>query len=322
LNVEQSRNENRAFLDEIGGLETLSAGLGVRFDTGLSMEQSENLRMKYGSNAFPESPRKGFFELLWDALSDSTLMVLMAAAGVSLIIGILTEPGAGYIEGTAIFVAVFLVANITAFNDYTKELQFRALEQSSQYDERTSVLRNGFIQRINPADLVVGDIIVLQVIVASKDYCICASLLIICFLCIQAGDMAPADCIIVDNGTVLCNESSLTGEPDDLPKSKDKDCFILSSSLITDGEQCKAMVIGVGINSQWGKIKANLVTEPTSTPLQEKLEQMTRYVSILHRTHIEAASESLWLYFLSTDWIYWHGSRRGNVYCHGGVYLG
>jgi Ca2+-transporting ATPase len=163
LNVEQSRNENRSFLDEIGGLETLSAGLGVRFETGLSNEQADTLRAKYGSNAFPESPRKDFLELLKEALSDSTLMVLMAAALVSLLIGVITEPGTGYIEGSAIFVAVFLVANITAFNDYTKELQFRALEQSSQYDERTSVLRNGFIQRINPADLVVGDIVVLQV---------------------------------------------------------------------------------------------------------------------------------------------------------------
>jgi len=54
------------------------------------------------------------------------------------------------------------VSNISAFNDYSKELQFRALEASSNQDERTSVLRNGTIDLINPADLVVGDILVLQ----------------------------------------------------------------------------------------------------------------------------------------------------------------
>jgi hypothetical protein len=60
-------------------------------------------------------------------------------------------------------VAVFLVAIVTAGNNYTKELQFRALEKSSQRDERCSVLRDGSIERINPIDLVVGDIIILQV---------------------------------------------------------------------------------------------------------------------------------------------------------------
>ena len=83
--------------------------------------------------------------------------------------------------------------------------------------------------------------------------------------------MIPADAIICDDSTVLTNESSLTGEPDDLKKSKDKDCFLLSSCLITEAEECRALVIGIGTHSQWGKIKANLVTESVNTPLQDKL---------------------------------------------------
>jgi hypothetical protein len=55
------------------------------------------------------------------------------------------------------------VSNISAGNDYSKQLQFRALEHSSQKDERTSVLREGTVERINPIDCVVGDILVLQV---------------------------------------------------------------------------------------------------------------------------------------------------------------
>jgi hypothetical protein len=54
--------------------------------------------------------------------------------------------------------------------------------------------------------------------------------------------------------------------------------------LLTEGEDCKAMAIGIGLHSQWGKIKANLVTEATNTPLQDKLEEMTKWVSYqLHR---------------------------------------
>lgn len=96
----------------------------------------------------------------------------------------------------------------------------------------------------------------------------------------QAGDQIPADCIIFNNGSVKSNQSTLTGEPDDLKKSKEEDCFLLSSCVITDGEEVRAVVIGIGLRSQWGKIKANLVTESVNTPLQDKLEDMTTKVRL------------------------------------------
>jgi P-type Ca2+ transporter type 2C len=92
--------------------------------------------------------------------------------------------------------------------------------------------------------------------------------------------MIPADCVIIDKHTVASNESSLTGEPDDIKKSGDGDCFLLSSCLITEGEDCKAIVIGIGVHSQWGKIKANLVTAASNTPLQNKLVDMAQLVRL------------------------------------------
>lgn len=80
-----------------------------------------------------------------------------------------------------------------------------------------------------------------------------------------------SDAVMLDVRPILSNESSLTGEPDDLKKSRDKDCFLLSSCLITEGEDSKAIAIGVGVRSQWGKIKANLVSESVNTPLQDKV---------------------------------------------------
>jgi P-type Ca2+ transporter type 2C len=256
LNVSQARVENRKYLDSIGGVELLAQNLGVSLTHGASNSNLDRLRSKYGTNTFPESPMKGFFELFFEAFQDTTLMILIAAAIVSLIIG-MVEHGVseGWIEGGAILIAVFLVASVTAFNDYTKELQFRALEHSSQGDERCSVIRDGEIERINPKDLVVGDLILLQ-----------------------AGDAIPADSIVCDNNIVKANESALTGESDDLNKSKEKDCFLLSSCLITEGEEVHALVIGIGPNSQWGKIKSNLVSEAVNTPLQDKLENMAEQV--------------------------------------------
>lgn len=163
MNVEQARNENRKYLDDLGGIDTLSKIIGVDIHTGLSHAQVQDLRSKFGTNAFPEAPLDSYFTLLLEALSDETLLILIAAATVSLVIGVLTEPDHGWIEGAAIFIAIFLVSNISAGNDYSKQLQFRALEHSSQKDERTSVLREGTVERINPIDCVVGDILVLQV---------------------------------------------------------------------------------------------------------------------------------------------------------------
>ena len=79
---------------------------------------------------------------------------------------------------------------------------------------------------------------------------------------------------------VKCNESALTGEPEDLRKTKAGDCFLKSSCLITEGERCRALVTNVGSNSVWGRIKATLVTEPVDTPLQEKLGVMTENVKL------------------------------------------
>lgn len=256
LNIPQSREENREYLTHLGGIEALSTKLGVSLTTGLTKSQVETMRGKFGTNSFPESPMRGFLELFFEAFQDTTLMILIAAAIVSLIIGIVEHGAAeGWIEGGAILIAVFLVASVTAGNDYSKELQFRALEKSSQGDERCSVIRDSQIERINPKDLVVGDIILLQ-----------------------AGDMIPADSIVCDNNVIKCNESALTGESDDLSKSKLKDCFLLSSCLVTEGEEAHALVIGIGPYSQWGKIKSNLVSEAVNTPLQEKLELMAEQV--------------------------------------------
>ena len=163
LNVEQSRDENRANFDALGGAEGLLKLIGVNPVIGLTPDQVKSQRELFGNNRFPESPMDTYLELLLGALSDTTLLILIAAAAVSLVIGVITEPDHGWIEGAAIFIAVFLVSNISAGNDYSKQLQFKALEASSAADDRTSVLRNGTIDRINPMDLVVGDILVLQV---------------------------------------------------------------------------------------------------------------------------------------------------------------
>ena len=161
--MEQARALNKGNLVELGGPEGLAEKLGVSLQIGLAAAQVTEMRARFGTNEFPESPMRGFFELFFDAFQDLIIIILMCAAVVSLAVGLWEHPKYGWIEGTAILMAVLIVAFVSAGNNYSKELQFRSLEKSSQRDERTSVLREGVIERINPSDVVAGDIIVLQV---------------------------------------------------------------------------------------------------------------------------------------------------------------
>lgn len=163
LNVEQARAANREKLDSIGGVEGLASLLHLSLETGLTSSQVIEMRNKFGANAFPESPMEGFFSIFLSSFNDFTILVLIASAIVSLGIGVYEDPSTGWIEGSAILIAVFTVALVTATNDYTKELQFRALEHTSQNTERTSVIRDGAVVRINPVDIVIGDLVRLQV---------------------------------------------------------------------------------------------------------------------------------------------------------------
>ena len=118
----------------------------------------------------------------------------------------------------------------------------------------------------------------------------------------------------------MSSEAALTGEPEDMKKTKNKDPFMLSSCLITSCDETRCIVIGTGTHSQWGKIKSSLVMESVNTPLQDKLETMTEMVSllllyfyfhcILHDFFI-----FLFLFLYCIDWIFWYGSCCCNIYC-------
>lgn len=76
----------------------------------------------------------------------------------------------GWIEGLAILISVIVVVIVTAFNDYTKERQFRGLQNRIEGEHRFNVIRQGELRQISVGEIVVGDIC--QVIFRiSNDYC-------------------------------------------------------------------------------------------------------------------------------------------------------
>uniref|UniRef100_A0A672P7I8 Calcium-transporting ATPase n=1 Tax=Sinocyclocheilus grahami TaxID=75366 RepID=A0A672P7I8_SINGR len=232
--------------------ETLCHRLKTSPADGLSDNPAdlEKRQQVFGMNFIPPKKAKTFLQLVWEALQDVTLIILEIAAIISLGLSFYQPPGgdseacsnvsagaedegeaeAGWIEGAAILLSVLCVVLVTAFNDWSKEKQFRGLQSRIEQEQRFAVVRNGTVIQIPVAEMVVGDI-------AQVKY----------------GDLLPADGILMQGNDLKIDESSLTGESDHVHKSVEKDPMLLSGTHVMEGSG-KMVVTAVGVNSQTGII--------------------------------------------------------------------
>uniref|UniRef100_A0A4W4GMY7 Calcium-transporting ATPase n=1 Tax=Electrophorus electricus TaxID=8005 RepID=A0A4W4GMY7_ELEEL len=208
----------------------------------------EKRHAAFGKNFIPPKKPKTFLQLVWEALQDVTLIILEIAAIISLglsfyhpqgndicgqVSGGVEDEGeaqAGWIEGAAILFSVIIVVLVTAFNDWSKEKQFRGLQSRIEQEQKFTVIRNGQVIQIPVAEIVVGDIAQ-----------------------IKYGDLLPADGILIQGNDLKIDESSLTGESDQVRKSLEKDPMLLSGTHVMEGSG-RMVVTAVGLNSQTGII--------------------------------------------------------------------
>ncbi|XP_037680931.1 plasma membrane calcium-transporting ATPase 4 isoform X2 [Choloepus didactylus] len=237
--------------DHYGSVQNLCSRLRTSPVEGLSGNPAdlEKRRRVFGQNLIPPKRSKTFLELVWEALQDVTLIILEIAAIISLVLSFYRPPSGdheqcgqvassddeeeaetGWIEGAAILFSVIIVVLVTAFNDWSKEKQFRGLQSRIEQEQKFSVIRNGQIIQLPVAEIVVGDIAQ-----------------------IKYGDLLPADGILIQGNDLKIDESSLTGESDHVKKSLDKDPMLLSGTHVMEGSG-RMVVTAVGINSQTGII--------------------------------------------------------------------
>lgn len=133
------------------------------------------------------------------------------------------------------------------------------------------VIRSGRSLQISVYDLLVGDV---------------------CHL--EPGDMIPADGIFISGHNVKCDESTATGESDQMRKLaadevftqmeagisnyRKMDCFIISGSKVLEGVGTY-MITNVGIHSSFGKTMMALREDPDPTPLQKKLNNLAEAIA-------------------------------------------
>lgn len=129
---------------------------------------------------------KTLLELIIECFEDPMLKALLVAAFVSLVIGVINDGwNVGWIDGSSIFFAVFIITTVTAGNNYAKEKQFQKLQAQEKQGQTIPIYRDGHLVTESTTEIVVGDIIKLE-----------------------KGKEIPADCILISGNSMTCNESS------------------------------------------------------------------------------------------------------------------
>ncbi|KAM5287770.1 plasma membrane calcium-transporting ATPase 1 isoform 5-T5 [Ctenodactylus gundi] len=247
----RSTDALRKIQESYGDVYGICSKLKTSPNEGLSGNPADLERREavFGKNFIPPKKPKTFLQLVWEALQDVTLIILEIAAIVSLGLSFYQPPEGdtalcgevsvgeeegegetGWIEGAAILLSVVCVVLVTAFNDWSKEKQFRGLQSRIEQEQKFTVIRGGQVIQIPVADITVGDI-------AQVKY----------------GDLLPADGILIQGNDLKIDESSLTGESDHVKKSLDKDPLLLSGTHVMEGSG-RMVVTAVGVNSQTGII--------------------------------------------------------------------
>ena len=215
--------------------------------------------MQFGPNELQEGKKKSIAGMLLAQFKDVMILILLAAAIISGIIGDLTDT-------IVILIIVLLNAVIGFFQEYRAEKAMQALKQMAV--TQAKVLRDGNINWLPATALVPGDVVLLE-----------------------AGNAVPADVRIIESVNLKIEEAALTGEShaidkithsletDDLPIG-DKKNMAFKGTFVTYGRGT-AVVIATGMQTELGRIAKMLQEDETLTPLQQRMASFGKKLSVL-----------------------------------------
>jgi Ca2+-transporting ATPase len=235
-------------------LETLRASPG-----GLTSGDALERLALHGPNVLREGPRRTALGLLVGQFTDFMILVLLAAAVVSGLIG-------DVVDTIAIVAIVVLNAAIGFVQEYRAERAMAALKAMAA--PTATVLRDGATASIPAADLVPGDLVLLE-----------------------AGRIVPADLRLLEAARLRVEEAALTGESVPVEKTTaplpgeelavgDRTNMAYKGTTVTYGRG-RGVVVATGMQTEFGRIAASLQeTEEVRTPLQRRLTRFGKNVSV------------------------------------------
>ncbi len=230
---------------------------------GITQDEVNERLEKNGYNKLKEPKRDGIIIRFIKSLMDPMIIMLLVAAGISLVTAIASGD-----SFTDVFIILFVVFINTVLGMIQESKAEHAIDSLMEMTKASSkVIRDGVIQTVKSEELVVGDVIVLE-----------------------AGDAVPADCRILEAFSLKVEEAALTGES--VPVNKimdiinlkentleiplgDRTNMLYSGSTISYGRG-KAVVVATGMDTEMGKIADALQQEEDEkTPLQKKMTEIS-----------------------------------------------
>jgi Ca2+-transporting ATPase len=251
-------------------IQDVATKLETDLSAGLSTSQVTQRRARFGPNELAERPRPSFLARLWDQLNSFLILILIASAIISGIIGWNAYRTTGelteFIDAIAIMAIVALNAIMGLVQEGRAEEALAALKKMAA--PNAAVIRNGHQEIVSAAELVPGDLVVLE-----------------------TGNYVPADVRLATSANLRIEEASLTGES--VPVEKYSDQLVDADAGIGDRRNCgymsttvtygrgRAIVVATGMSTEIGKI-AEMIQETSDdlTPLQIKLEQLGKWLGI------------------------------------------
>jgi len=226
---------------------------------GLSDQEVSESRTQFGENRLDEGHKKSLFTLIIEQFNNAMILILLIAAIISGFMGEMAD-------ALIILAIVILNAILGILQENKAEKALEALKKMSA--PMAKVCRNGQEVSIPSKDVVMGDILILD-----------------------AGDQVAADIRLIKTSSIQIQESSLTGESVPIDKNEeavldqkaslgDRINMAYASSSVTYGRGT-GLVVGVGMNTEVGKIAAMLTNTPNEeTPLQRKLNDLGKVLGL------------------------------------------
>jgi P-type Ca2+ transporter type 2C len=228
-------------------------------EAGLHDEQIASLQNEFGKNVLKEAEQKSKLSILFSQFKDVMIIILIIAAAISFLVGEHTD---------AYIILAIIIGNawIGFSQENNAEESVRMLQKmTAQY---ALVIRDKNPVKVPSIELVPGGLLLLE-----------------------AGDIAPADCRLIQVSSFKTDEATLTGESHSIEKvldaikqadlaPGDQHNMVFKGTMISNGS-ARAVVTTTGMQTEIGKIAGLMSVGPQKTPLQKRLAVFSKQLAVV-----------------------------------------
>jgi P-type Mg2+ transporter len=217
---------------------------------GLSDREAKQRLIKYGANSLTQQHKSNTLTLLLNQFKSPIILILMFAAGLSIFLRDATD--------AIIILAIVIISGLLGF--WQERGASNAVEKLlALVQVKATVLREGLEQEIPHENVVPGDIVLLA-----------------------AGGSIPGDCLVLESKDLSVNEATLTGEtypadkmsgvlPEATGLSQRTNILYMGTHVISGS--AKAVVVGTGKQTEFGKVSERLKLRPPETEFERGLSK-------------------------------------------------